>query len=606
MPLPFTTRHLTQHHPTRPLPWLPWIASALFVAGLLAVLATVIAVATSREASGLEVRVVDADTAAALAGARVVIDGTPFVTDDNGRVTIPTSDGQVSMLVEYDGYVARTGEVSVGSGTAQWRVPLRIAAEQEAQEDTSPSELTGVLTEVVTQPEQPATDESGEATLAATPPASPTTTAVQPATELAGRIVDSAGQPIQGALLTDGTAVEITGADGVFSIDPQAFTGDTLRISASGYADTSLTLTQAGGEPVTVQMQLQPIKAIYLNPNISNTPEDIDRLINLINTTEINAIVIDVKEELIFYDTQVQFFRDVDTVSPVLDLPALLQRLQEHDIYTIARHVVFKDGLVAARRPDLAVMNCVTGDVWRDMNGVAWVNPAIHELWDANIELSVELAGMGFDEIQYDYVRFPTDGDLSTMDFGIEYNEANRVSAIQKFLQRSQEALRPTGAKQSADVFGFTVLVEDDLGIGQDIVELAPYVDYLSPMVYPSHFPDGAMGLDGHPNDYPYETIEISMSAGKAQLGSALKLRPWLQDFDFFDMIPYGEAEVRAQIDAAEAVGTSGWMLWDPNNVFTAEALGPDDGNMSRFESPSAVLPGTGTHRSLGRLLHRR
>src|SRR5690606_25024536 len=143
-------------------------------------------------------------------------------------------------------------------------------------------------------------------------------------------------------------------------------------------------------------------------------------------------------------------------------------------------------------------------------------------------------------------------------------------------------------------------------GIGQDIVELAPYVDYLSPMVYPSHFPDGAMGLDGHPNDYPYETIEISMSAGKAQLGSALKLRPWLQDFDFFDMIPYGEAEVRAQIDAAEAVGTSGWMLWDPNNVFTAEALGPDDGNMSRFESPSAVLPGTGTHRSLGRLLHRR
>src|SRR5690606_16898608 len=132
-----------------------------------------------------------------------------------------------------------------------------------------------------------------------------------------------------------------------------------LRISASGYADTSLTLTQAGGEPVTVQLQLQPNKAIYLNPNISNTPEDIDRLINLINTTEINAIVIDVKEELIFYDTQVQFFRDVDTVSPVLDLPALLQRLQEHDIYTIARHVVFKDGLVAARRPDLAVMNSV-------------------------------------------------------------------------------------------------------------------------------------------------------------------------------------------------------------------------------------------------------
>lgn len=246
-------------------------------------------------------------------------------------------------------------------------------------------------------------------------------------------------------------------------------------------------------------------------------------------------------------------------------------------------------------------MNSATGEVWRDMNGVAWVNPALHELWDANIALSVELAELGFDEIQYDYVRFPTDGDLTTMDFGIENNEANRVSAIQKFLERSQQALLPTGTKQSADVFGFTVLVADDLGIGQDITELAPYVDYLSPMVYPSHFPDGAMGLDGHPNNYPYETIQISMAAGRDQLGSALQLRPWLQDFDFFDMIPYGQAEVRAQIDAAEDVGTSGWLLWDPNNAFTVDALGPDEGNMSRFESPAAVLPASSTHRSLGR-----
>jgi hypothetical protein len=187
------------------------------------------------------------------------------------------------------------------------------------------------------------------------------------------------------------------------------------------------------------------------------------------------------------------------------------------------------------------------------------------------------------------------------MDFGLPYNEENRVAAISKFMQQSHEALRPTGAKLSADVFGFTVLVPDDLGIGQDITELAPYLDYFSPMVYPSHFPYGAMGLDGHPNDYPYETIEMSMSSGRDQLGSALKLRPWLQDFDFFDMIPYGPKEVRGQIDAAEDVGTSGWLLWDPNNVYTVEALGPDDGNMKRFEAPVAALPGNDAPRTLTR-----
>jgi len=335
-------------------------------------------------------------------------------------------------------------------------------------------------------------------------------------------------------------------------------------------------------------MEERPIKALYMNPNISTTDEDVNRLIEIIDTTEANAIVIDIKEELIFYDSQVKFFQDAGTVRPIIDLPALLKKFQDRDIYTIARQVVFKDSLVAENRPDLAVLNSQTGDLWRDMNGVSWVNPMVHELWEANSDLAVEAAELGFDEIQYDYVRFPTDGDLSTTDFGIENTQENRENAILKLLKMTREKLLPTGAKLSADVFGYTLLVDDDLGIGQNFVKVAEYVDYLSPMVYPSHFPNGSIAVDGHPNDFPYETIEISMRAGKKKLGGdASQIRPWLQDFSFFDLMPYGDDEVRAQIDAAEDVGTSGWLLWDPNNEYHPGALDPEES-----DKPAAVLPG--------------
>jgi hypothetical protein len=211
-----------------------------------------------------------------------------------------------------------------------------------------------------------------------------------------------------------------------------------------------------------------------------------------------------------------------------------------------------------------------------------------HELWEANTDLALEAAQHGFDEIQFDYVRFPTDGDLTTMDFGLENTQEIRQRSIEKFLKMAQDKVHPTGAKLSADVFGYTMLVEDDLGIGQNFARLAEYVDYLSPMIYPSHFPNGSVAVDGHPNDFPYETIEISLRKGRDKLaGDATRIRPWLQDFSFFDMMPYGDAEVRAQIDASDEIGTSGWMLWDPNNQYHPGALEPDE------KAPPATPVGT-------------
>lgn len=342
--------------------------------------------------------------------------------------------------------------------------------------------------------------------------------------------------------------------------------------------------------PLDVTLELQAIKGIYYNPNISNTQEDIDRLVNIANTTEINAIVIDIKEEMIFYDTNVPFFEEAGVVSPIMDLPAVLKQFEDNGIYTIARLVVFKDSAIAENYPYLAVKDNQTGDLWRDMNGIAWVNPMLHELWDVNIDLAYEAATLGFDEIQYDYVRFPTDGDMSRVGYGLENTQEVRERSIESFLQRSYERLIPTGVKQSADVFGYTVVVQDDLGIGQNLDQLAQHVDYLSPMVYPSHWPEGSLAVDGHPNDFPYETIEISMGLAREQLGgNGLKLRPWLQDFNMPGMRDYGDAEVRAQIDAVEDLGLSGWLIWDPNNWYHDGAFKPEAAPATPQATPAAT-----------------
>jgi hypothetical protein len=315
-------------------------------------------------------------------------------------------------------------------------------------------------------------------------------------------------------------------------------------------------------------------KAVYLNPTMDDG-YDLDRLLGLIDRTELNALVIDVKEEGVYVDTGVDLFREAGTVVPYYDVTAVLDALHAHDVHAIARQVVFKDTPLAEARPDLAVADAVSGAPWRDMNGVAWVNPFSEEVRAANIALAMELVGRGFDEIQFDYVRFPTDGDLEAMDFGHEVTESVRVETIAGFLGEARATLAPGGARVGADVFGFTLIL-DDIGIGQNVRRIAEVVDYVCPMVYPSHFPNGSIAVDGHPNDFPYETIEISIGAGEEKVaGSRGKLRPWLQDFSLPGMSDYGPAEVRAQIDAAEANGAAGWMIWNAASVYHEDAFIP-------------------------------
>ncbi len=388
---------------------------------------------------------------------------------------------------------------------------------------------------------------------------------------LTGQITDNQGEPVSGAVISAGDARGVTDDDGEFKL-AGVTDGVDVTVGAPGYLDATSPLPAER----TLNLALEPImiKAIYASAFSLADEDEVQRLIDMIDDTELNAIVLDIKEDTIFYDSQVPFFQDVEgMITPKYDVGALVAELRDRDIYTIARMVVFQDPLVAESRPDLAVLDDNTGDLWRNQNGVGWVNAFNEELWDANIDLALEATKFGFDEIQYDYVRFPSDGDLTVADFGREYTEEARVGAITEFMSRSYDAIKPTGAKFAADLFGIIGLKPDDQGIGQKLTALAPYMDYICLMIYPSHFIEGnIVSAPGHPQDYPYESILESLERAQEQIPdeSRLKMRPWLQDF-----YEYGPDEVGAQIQAAEDFGASGWILWDPANVYTVDALDP-------------------------------
>jgi hypothetical protein len=344
-----------------------------------------------------------------------------------------------------------------------------------------------------------------------------------------------------------------------------------LGAAGPALAGSRLLPTSSGAAQTPVATTNGPVKAIYMNPLITTTADGFFALVDVIDRTELNALVIDVKEEGVYVDTQVALYRDSNAVNPALDVAGALRTLDKHAIRPIARLVVFKDNAVAAARPDLAVIDTTTGKPWVDAGGNSWLNPFKTEVWDAAAALGEELARQGFAEIQFDYVRFPSDGDLSVLDFGQPVDAAKQMDAITGFLSAAHTRLAAAGAQTAADVFGFTLLV-DDIGIGQNVRNLRDAVDWVCPMVYPSHFPDGSIDVPGHPNDYPAQTIAISLQAGTNRI-PADRLRPWLQDFTLPGMSPYGAPQVRAQIDAAEAAGTDGWMIWNASNEYDVDAF---------------------------------
>ena len=338
---------------------------------------------------------------------------------------------------------------------------------------------------------------------------------------------------------------------------------------------SSITPLEINLYPVSHIKTPDNVRAVYMSSWVAGTPSVREKIIKLIDTTEINSVVIDVKDNtgLILWNGRIN------------DLDKLLFELHEKNIYVIARVAAFQDPLYVKKHPELAVKNKNTGEVWHDRKGVPWVDTGSKEMWDYLLGISKESYKRGFDEINLDYIRFPTDGELHLMSFPISGIRAktDKRGIVKEFYKYITEELHKDNIPVSGDLFGIIMVTKVDIPtLGQDLHDGLTYFDYVAPMVYPSHFYAGTAGFT-NPAAHPGEIITYAMSSGikiadevastTGQSTSTVraKLRPWYQDFDMG--ATYTKEMVRAQIDAGEKIGINSWMLWDPANTYTIGAL---------------------------------
>ena len=309
-----------------------------------------------------------------------------------------------------------------------------------------------------------------------------------------------------------------------------------------------------------------------------------DELINLVDTTEVNAIVIDVKDD----NGRITFMMDspkakkIDsTTNTISDIDELLKLLTEKDIYPIARVVAFKDPLLAEMKQELAIKN-KDGSVYRDNNGECWINPYEKQVWDYLIEVSSMAAEAGFKEIQFDYIRFPTGKGMAEADFGPLAEDKTKEDIILEFTQYAYENLKPLGVFVSADVYGTIISSSIDAGlVGQNYVEMAKHLDYICPMIYPSHFAEGNYGVE-YPDLEPYKIVRKVMTASRTKLDQIPEgehraiVRPWLQDFTASwvkNYQVYGGLQLRKQIAGVYGVGYKEWLLWNAAGNYSVYGL---------------------------------
>ncbi|MBU1164357.1 putative glycoside hydrolase [Patescibacteria group bacterium] len=325
--------------------------------------------------------------------------------------------------------------------------------------------------------------------------------------------------------------------------------------------------------PIVKKPQQINVKGIYITAYTVSYPTRYDKLVKLVEDTELNAIVIDLKDYTghVLYDSKIPLVNQLGTEDIVIaDVKALVDKLKEKGIYTIARIAVFQDPKLAETKPEWALKNKKTGKLWRDYKGLAWVDTSNKKVWNYNLAIAKEAVDFGFDEINLDYIRFPSDGDILDIDYAYTEN-TKKVEVMKEFFRYFGTSMAAEPVYTSVDLFGMTLTMDDGLNIGQRIEDAAPYFDYICPMVYPSHYPRTFRGYN-NPADYPYEIINLSLEEGKDKLkNTKAKYRPWLQDFDLGAI--YDASMIRKQIQAVYDNDGAGWMLWNASNNYTSSAL---------------------------------
>lgn len=348
------------------------------------------------------------------------------------------------------------------------------------------------------------------------------------------------------------------------------------------------------------QEEPEAVKAIYMSQCAATTERFRDLLIGIANTTEVNSIIVDIKD----YSGTVAF--PSETAIPggkgctVSDFRDLVKLLHDHNIYVIGRLTVFQDPLYTSVHPEQAVQR-KGGGVWHDHKGLAFVDVGARPFWDYIVTLAKEAHMLGVDEINFDYIRYPSDGPMAEALYTHTPSGVSKQEQLERFFMYLREHVKVEQDQHtpvmSADIFGMTTTNFDDLSIGQVLERTLPHFDYVAPMVYPSHYPPKFNGW-ANPNDHVYGVVKFSMDsavkravATTTSIGSlsyerigtstpavykkpAFKptaLRTWIQDFDYGG--DYGPQEVRDQIQATYDSGLTSWMVWAPSNYYTKEAF---------------------------------
>lgn len=332
--------------------------------------------------------------------------------------------------------------------------------------------------------------------------------------------------------------------------------------------------------PVKVDPQVTApkVKGIYVTA-YSAGGSRMNQLLDLIDKTDLNAMVVDIKDDAgyITYKTDNATLKQMGKPQPFIpDINQLMQRLNKHKVYPIARVVVFKDTVLAKKRPDLSFKN-PDGTLWENGKGDSFVNPYSKEVWDYNIAIAKEAAKLGFKEIQFDYVRFPEGFEKRADTLKYVKNGKSRVDTVAEFVQYARKQLAPLGIRVSVDIFGYAASVPAAEGIGQDFGKISENVDVISPMVYPSHYTTGWFGAQD-PDKEPYKTIKGSMADTHKKL-DPLKdrkpiIRPWIQDFTASWLgsghyEKYGKQQVEDQIRALKDAGVDEYLLWNASNRYS-------------------------------------
>jgi len=379
------------------------------------------------------------------------------------------------------------------------------------------------------------------------------------------------------------------------SHQPATTNAPATALVAASAADTTPVAPTGSAEVIALQKEPRPIRALYINRFAAQSSKKMQHLIAIADSTEINAFVIDIKDEfgLNWHSSDPLLQRNEGKMGKVANLPALVDTLRAHGILPIARMVVFKDSVAARNNPD-HVIRKPDGTPWKDKKGLTWVNPYSRAIWDYNFRVADEAVKMGFGEIQFDYVRFPEPYKSLPPQVFPEAAGRSKADALNDLLKTARARYDKMGVRMTADIFGLVTTVRGPLEVGQDWEKISPAVDVVLPMVYPSLYPHGSFGIR-IPNAEPHKTIFIAITSARtrdAKLGITIPehVRPWLQAFTL-GAPHYGPAEIEAEKQAVYDAGYDGWVLWNPGSKYDEFLPALSKKFESHKKSPPLPLP---------------